>query len=136
MKTKILALTLVLFVAMIISCETTNEKANAVIGDWDVQWVTYPEEGSDPDPNVNLTMNGKMLINKNGKITIHAYGYEGCIFGADTLEHTLNWALQGDTLNLTNDGDQFGIPYIIKDQSDSKMKLQLVEDVFLFLTKR
>ncbi|MFY0627678.1 MAG: lipocalin family protein [Reichenbachiella sp.] len=117
------------------ACQSSKEKTNSVVGEWNVQWITYPEKGAAPDPSINLTMNGKMNIKSDGKITVHAYGYEGCIFGTDTLEHTLNWSLSGDTLNLTNDGDEFGIPYIIKESSSDKMKLQLVEDVFLFLTK-
>ncbi len=122
-------------VLMLNACQNSSEKENGVVGDWKVQWVTYPEKGTDPDPSINLTMNGKMEIKKDGKITVHAYGYKGCIFGADTLVHTLNWSVVGDTLNLTNEGDEFGIPYIIKESSDQKMKLQLVDDVFLFLTK-
>lgn len=118
------------------ACQTTKEKTSTVVGDWDVQWITYPEKDAAPDPTLNLTMNGKMDIAADGKITIHAYGYEGCIFGADTLVHTLNWEVSGDTLNLTNEGDEFGIPYVIKESSEKKMKLQLVEDVFLFLTKK
>lgn len=77
-----------------------------------------------------------MNINGNGKITINAYGYKNCIFGADTLVHTLNWKVESDTLlNLTNDGDKYGIPYTIKSLEANKVKLQLVEDVYLFLTK-
>lgn len=103
-------------------------------GEWKVQWVTTPEEGKTVDPSVNYTMNGAMIF-EDSKLTINAYGYEGCIFGTDTLSHSLNWKIQSDTLNLVNEGDPFGIPYIIKEASSKKIKLQLVEDVFLFLTK-
>ena len=81
-------------------------------------------------------MNGEMNIKANGKITINAYGYKNCIFGADTLIHTLNWEVPSDTvLNLTNDGDKYGIPYAILEMANNKVKLQLVDDVYLFLTK-
>lgn len=118
------------------SRESNSPTEERLIGKWNVQWVTYPEEGEELDASINYTMNGMMNIEKNGKITIHAYGYKGCIFGADTLSHTLNWVVESDTvLNLTNDGDKYGIPYAIKSIQEEKIKLQLVEDVFLFLTK-
>ena len=118
------------------SCTSTPEKTKnqSLVGNWDVQWITYPEEGMEADPTINLTMNGKMYIYQDS-ISVHAYGYEGCIFGADTLMHTLNWSVSGDTLNLINVGDDFGIPYVIKEISTDKVKLQLVEDVFLFLKR-
>lgn len=124
----------------IVACESTKEaKVNAahiIEGDWKVQWVTTPDKDAKGDQTVNYTMNGKMNIEKGGKITISAYGYDGCIFGADTLIHSLNWELKADTiLNLTNEGDKYGIPYYITSASEDKVKLQLVEDVYLFLTK-
>ncbi len=121
--------------AFTFACSTSGEKTNSIVGKWDVQWITYPEEGMEATPGLNLTMNGKMYIEDNGKIAVHAYGYEGCIFGSDTLKHSLNWSVSGDTLNLINEGDDFGIPYVIKEVSQDKVKLQLVEDVFLFLTR-
>lgn len=115
---------------------TKEEISTGLIGDWKVQWVTYPDQNTTIDDGVNYTMNGLMNIRDNGKITINAYGYEGCIFGTDTLIHTLNWEVQSDTiLNLINEGDKYGIPYTIKEYSAQKVKLQLVEDVYLFLTK-
>lgn len=114
--------------------EENSKLTKAVIGSWDVQWITSPDESMSAQ-NVNLTMNGKMYIKGDNQITIEAYGYKDCIFGVDTLIHTLNWEINGDTLNLKNPNDVFGIPYIIKESSDKKIKLQLLEDVFLFLTK-
>lgn len=114
--------------------EESSKLAEAVVGNWDVQWITSPDKGMNTD-SINLTMNGKMLIKDDNQITIEAYGYKGCIFGTDTLIHTLNWEIKGDTLNLKNPNDVFGIPYIIKESGDKKIKLQLLEDVFLFLTK-
>ncbi|MDW3208409.1 MAG: hypothetical protein R8N23_00980 [Reichenbachiella sp.] len=139
---KKIRLTLVLFCALVTinSCESTKEKtaeiSEGLVGDWQVQWVTYPDKNAPANDSINYTMNGEMNIKANGKITINAFGYKNCIFGADTLIHTLNWEVPSDTiLNLTNDGDKYGIPYTILDLSDNKVKLQLVEDVYLFLTK-
>lgn len=117
--------------------ETPRDTALLIVGDWNVQWVTTPT-GSEPEGTpINYTMNGEMKIQADGKVTINAFGYKDCIFGADTLMHTLNWELKNDSvLNLSNEGDKFGIPYNIKQLSEDKAKLQLVEDVYLFLTKK
>lgn len=123
------------FVLVLSSCESGKEKKQSLVGNWDVQWVTYPDKETPMDPSINLTMNGKMDIKPDGKITISAFGYENCIFGKDTLVHSLEWEMLGDTLNVKNKGDEFGMPYKILEASDSKVKLQLVEDVYLFLTK-
>ncbi|WP_109833076.1 hypothetical protein [Reichenbachiella versicolor] len=138
MKTNSIAIILLVFT--IISCQSKKEvtlenlERQDLLGEWNVQWVTKPEKGQSVDPSINYTMNGKMIFNEE-KLTINAYGYEGCIFGSDTLSHSINWKVQGDTLSIVNDGDEFGIPYIIREISNEKVKLQLVEDVFLFLTK-
>ncbi|WP_422361018.1 hypothetical protein [Reichenbachiella sp.] len=139
---KKIRLTLALIVALfsIYSCDSTKEKtaeiAEGLVGDWNVQWVTYPDKTAPANDSINYTMNGEMNIKSDGKITINAFGYKNCIFGADTLVHTLNWEVPSDTLlNLTNDGDKYGIPYTILEVANNKVKLQLVDDVYLFLTK-
>lgn len=131
-----LIITVLAFNACDSSKENTAEVSKNLIGDWKVQWITYPDKNADANDSINYTMNGEMNIKENGKITINAYGYKNCIFGTDTLIHTLNWEVPSDTiLNLTNDGDKYGIPYTIKELTTKKVKLQLVEDVYLFLTK-
>ena len=116
--------------------ESSSEKAKLLVGDWKVQWVTDPASYPDADPATNFTMNGEFLIRENGKITINANGYENCIFSTDTLSHTLNWTLVGDTtLSLTNEGDANGLTYQVMQITDNKVKLQLMDDIYLHLTK-
>lgn len=138
---KIQLTSFVIAACMLLSaCDASKEKtakiSDALVGDWKVQWITYPDKNAPVNDSINYTMNGQMNIKENGKITINAYGYKNCIFGTDTLIHTLNWEIPSDSiLNLSNDGDKYGIPYIIRDLAENKVKLQLVEDVYLFLTK-
>lgn len=129
-----------LLVAIVFGCESGkeggNEKSKLLVGDWQVQWVTDPASYPDADPETNFTMNGQFIIKDNGKITINANGYENCIFSTDTLSHTLNWTLAGDsTLSLTNEGDEHGITYQVKEITSDKVKLQLMDDIYLHLTK-
>ena len=118
------------------ACTSISESEKSLVGDWDVQWVTTPEEGAEAIPGINYTMNGKMLIQNNGKLTIKAFGYDNCIFQRDSTENTLDWRVSGDTLFLKNADDEFeGMPYVIKETATDKIKLQLVEDIYLFLTR-
>lgn len=119
--------------SFLLSC--TNDDKNNLEGQWNVQWVTDPASYPDVDASMNFTMNGKFTFTKSGKLTIDAYGYEGCIFSNDTLSHSLNWKVKNDTLSTFNNKDQHGITYKITEQSPDKIKLQMVEDIFLHLTK-
>ena len=81
-------------------------------------------------------MNGKFEFGQEGNVTISAYGHQGCIFSSDTLVHSLNWDLKNDTiLNLLNENDVHGMTYSVLNLSADKMKLQLMEDIFLDLEK-
>ena len=111
-----------------------NLERQHLLGTWNVQWVTKPDPNQPIPPGINYTMNGKMVFEAE-LLTTSAYGYKGCIFGTDTLNHSLRWVLQGDTLKLYNDGDNFGLPYKIKEVSNNRIQLQLLDDVFLFLSK-
>ena len=140
MKKTHLTVSFLLTILFFYSCDSSKEKLSTIseqlVGDWQVQWVTKPDSQLTTNDSINYTMNGVMNIRDNGKITINAYGYKNCIFGTDTLVHTLNWEVPSDTiLNLTNDGDKYGIPYTIREIAANKIKLQLVDDVYLFLTK-
>lgn len=122
---------------MMNACSTrTERKPNSdVLGDWKAQWVTDPASYPDVDPATNFTMNGKFIFEETGKLTIVAYGYPKCIFSSDTLSHSLNWELKNDTLKLINENDIHGMTYQVKELQADKIKLQLMEDIFLFLTR-
>ena len=130
---KIKLLTGLLALSFLISC-TSNEKSE-LEGKWNVQWVTNPASYPDVDPSTNFTMNGIITFENNGKMTIDAYGYEKCIFSNDTLSHSLNWKVKNDTLSTFNNKDLHGITYKITEQSANKVKLQMMEDIYLHLTR-
>lgn len=119
--------------SIIVSC--SDQKNNELEGEWNVQWVTDPASYPDVDASINFTMNGKFTFEKSGKLTIDAYGYEGCIFSNDTLSHSLNWKVKNDTLSTFNNKDLHGISYKITEQSPNKVKLQMMEDIYLHLTR-
>ena len=134
MRSKIAAqFSLLLILLAIVSC--TPSKEEMLVGDWKVQWVTDPASYPGVDEATNFTMNGEFLVSESGDITINAYGYVDCIFGVDTLSHTQKWKIINDTLSLFNTPGEHGMTYKILEISEEKIKLQQLDDIFLFLTK-
>jgi hypothetical protein len=124
------------FLVLVIFLCTCSKKESIVVGIWNAKWTTDPASYPGVDPSVEFTMNGKFEFGQEGNVTISAYGHQGCIFSSDTLVHSLNWDLKNDTiLNLLNENDVHGMTYSVLNLSADKMKLQLMEDIFLDLEK-
>ncbi|MEM7548076.1 MAG: hypothetical protein AAF363_00270 [Bacteroidota bacterium] len=127
------------FITTLNSCSgpQKEEADRKIIGKWKALWTTdpsgYPENLSETK---KFTMNGEIEFNEDGKITINAYGYEDCIFSSDTMNHTLNWKIQGDTMNFFSGEDPYGIPYQIQKLESNNVELLLMEDIKLSLTKK
>ena len=68
-------------------------------------------------------------------LTITANGFDGCIFQADTLVHTQGWYVSNDTLFLVNEPGSLGMNYQVVSQDASGIKLQLLKDIFVTLSK-
>ncbi len=129
-----------ILLAIFFSCSEDSQEKDAtnvsslMVGSWNAQWKTLPE--SFPEvKDMDFTMNGEFNFIKENTVAIKAYGYPGCIFSSDTLSHSLNWKILNDTLKLLNQGEKQGITYKIKSFEDSKIELQLMEDIFVTLTK-
>ena len=103
-------------------------------GRWDAIWETSPETFGRIDDVEYFTMNGKFIFHGNS-ITIIAHGYQGCVFGVDTVKHSQKWKLQNDTLYLVNKTNTKGIEYFIRSKNDNSIELQLMEDIFITLTR-
>ena len=127
------------FAILMVNCSGKKTEgsysANDIQGIWKAQWVTDPASYPGVDSSIEFTMDGQFEFAETGEVTISAYGHESCIFSSDTLIHSLNWVLENDTLRLVNENDIHGMTYSVLDLSTEKMKLQLMEDIFLNLTK-
>ena len=119
----------------LISCGTGTEKKEGMLGPWSAKWETL--ESSYPDvKNVSsFTMEGVWTFNEDSTVTVEAFGFEGCIFGEDTISHTQRWSMKNDTLNLLNEGNVPGMSYSVLSNQDNKIKLQLMSDIFIYLEK-
>ena len=117
------------------ACSSTHsERPSGWDGEWTATWVTDPASFEGIEGITDYTMPGKVTFD-GSKVNIQAYGFEGCVFSKDTLDHTLTWKVSNDSLILINDEDTPGMVYTIKEKTDSKVSLQLMEDIFLNLEK-
>ena len=125
----------VLLVALTFTfCSEGEQTKKALQGKWKANWTTSKEAFPDVSDEIAMTMEGWIEFN-NDEVTITAYGYPGCIFSADTLEHSQKWAMRNDTLELLNEGDAHGIAYLMEERSDDHIQLVLMGDIFLNLTR-
>ena len=79
-------------------------------------------------------MDGSFVFTKDS-LTVTANGYPDCIFNVDTLAHTQSWYVSSDTLFLVNDPGTPGMTYRVASKSEDRIQLQLMEDIFVTLTK-
>jgi hypothetical protein len=130
---------IVVFISVFIfSCGTSSKdgekKANKLEGDWTAKWSTDPASFGEIEGISDYTMNGKFIFTDQ-KLNIKAYGFEGCVFSTDTLDHNLMWSVSNDSLVLINDDKTPGMVYQIKSMTEDKIELQLLDDIMLTLTK-
>ncbi|MFK7951591.1 MAG: hypothetical protein AB8B73_01995 [Ekhidna sp.] len=129
---------LIPIILILSSCGGTKEKAaynrpDQMVGVWSAKWETPAD--SYPDlTDTEFFMNGEFTFT-NDSLKIENNGFPGCIFNVDTIAHTQSWYVSNDTLFLYNEPDVLGMSYIIKTQSESKIELQLMEDIFVTLSK-
>ncbi|MFT5640133.1 MAG: hypothetical protein ACI9A7_000228 [Cyclobacteriaceae bacterium] len=128
---------LVLLVAIVsYSCGSSSEdkEINNLEGNWTAKWSTDPASFGEIEGISDYTMDGNFIF-ENQMLNIKAYGFEGCVFSTDTLDHNLMWSVSGDSLVLINDDETPGMVYQIKSKTEEKIELQLLDDIMLTLTK-
>ncbi|MEM7297656.1 MAG: hypothetical protein AAF391_05255 [Bacteroidota bacterium] len=112
---------------------TEAERPTEWMGEWKAEWETPPESYPGIE-DMEFYMNGQFTFTDDS-LTVTANGYPGCIFNIDTLSHRQSWKISGDTLFLLNDPELPGMTYQIKSFSENRIQLQLMEDIFVTLSK-
>ncbi|NQZ77591.1 MAG: hypothetical protein HRT61_16035 [Ekhidna sp.] len=124
-------------IIFVIACSTGEEKSEnrpeQWHGVWNAEWETPPEAYPGIE-DMEFYMDGKFTFTSDS-LTKTVYGYPGCIFAIDTLSHTQSWYVSNDTLFLVNDKESPGMTYKIAAQEKGRIRLQLLEDIFVTLTK-
>lgn len=131
------ALVTIIGILLFTACGTGSTESSVPppewLGEWKAEWETLPESYPDIE-DMEFYMNGKFFITEDS-LTVLANGYPGCIFNVDTLSHTQLWRVSNDTLFLQNEPNTPGMTYQIKAFSESRIELQLMDDIFVTLTK-
>lgn len=121
-------LLLSVLVILVLSCCSSSEEEYAAV------WETDPSSFAGVTDVSDFTMNGKFIFDGD-QVNIQAYGFEGCVFSKDTLDHTLKWKISNDSLITYNDEDTPGMVYTIMDTTGNLIHLKLMDDIFLTLEK-
>ena len=130
----------ILLLFLLLGCTSNRENTNSEIdetwvGKWQAEWKTAAEAFPDVTGIDHFSMNGNLTFSSDGSVEIAAFGFPGCIFSSDTLQHQLTWQVRNDTLSLRSEDDPYGIPYNIIELSGEKVELRLMGDITLTLTR-
>jgi hypothetical protein len=129
---------LVILSVSVFACSSpSNEKSanrpSEWYGNWKAEWETPPESYPEVE-DMEFYMDGSFVFTADS-LTVTANGYPDCIFNVDTLSHTQSWYVSNDTLFLVNDPESPGMTYRVASKSEDRIRLQLMEDIFVTLSK-
>ena len=102
-------------------------------GLWKAEWFLNDGKMQNMFSTDQITMNGQVFFNEDKTVEITAYGFEGCVFAADTAKNTLKYEFQDSVLNLTNDEKEVVFSYRVQEKLPDKITLLLMEDIQLTL---
>ncbi|WP_424962738.1 hypothetical protein [Ekhidna sp.] len=133
MKKLILVIFIAAFACSSPSNEKTSNRPSEWHGNWKAEWETPPESYPEVE-DMEFYMDGSFVFTADS-LTVTANGYPDCIFNVDTLSHTQSWYVSNDTLFLVNDPESPGMTYRVASKSEDRIRLQLMEDIFVTLSK-
>ncbi len=133
MKKIIFILSVSLFACNSSPDEKSSNRPTEWVGNWNAEWET-PSESYPGVEDMEFYMTGVFEFSSDS-LTKTVNGYPGCIFAIDTLSHTQSWYVSGDTLFLMNGPESAGMTYVVASKSDDRIRLQLMEDIFVTLSK-
>ena len=112
-----------------------ESEANYFTGTWDAKWYLIDEDMHGMFSESDITMNGKVVVDKDQTMEIIAYGFEGCVFASDTARNKLNFEFQDSVLNLINKEKEVVFSYRVKEKLPEKLTLLLMDDIQLTLSR-
>lgn len=102
---------------------------------WKAEWNTPSDAPSYANiEDMEFYMDGMFAFNGDS-LTVQNNGYPGCIFAVDTLQHTQLWDVSRGALITYNDPSNPGMTYTIISIAEDRVELQLMEDIFVTLSK-
>ena len=115
-------------------CTTEKEQDSSYFeGAWNAEWFLKDKEIHSMFSPEEITMHGQVFFKEDMTVEITAYGFEGCVFAADTATNTLRYEFQDTLLNLVNSDKEVIFSYQVKEKLPDKITLLLMEDIQLTL---
>ena len=125
---------LLLITVLLASCDDTKDYGY-LQGKWNARWeMDQPEELKDLNAS-QFTMDGTWEFHDSKSVTISAFGRVDCILGEDTLIHTQSWYMSNDTILMKNENEAIGLMCKVLEGNDKAVKLQILPDVHIFLSR-
>ena len=119
----------------VMSCSSSEDQYSYLEGKWNARWeMDQPAEMSNLD-KAQFSMDGQWEFHDEETVTIAAYGREGCILGEDTLIHTQQWYMSGDTIHMKSENQIAGLLFKVLEGNESDVKLQVLPDVHVYLSR-
>lgn len=131
-----LVITSVLFFAIFLNgChEYGDQLKNSLSGKWKARWELNNPDLSEIFSPEQMIMDGEVIFEHN-HARIRVFGFEGCAFTSDTSENILSFEKNDSILNLMNSDKQVIFSYVIKEEKNNYLRLLLMDDISLTLTK-
>ena len=115
-------------------CTTEKEQDSSYFeGTWNAEWFLTDKEIHSMFTPEEITMHGQVFFKEDMTVEITAFGFEGCVFAADTATNTLRYEFQDTLLNLVNSEKEVIFSYQVKEKLPDKITLLLLEDIQLTL---
>lgn len=129
-------ITFIIFLAILFNgCHGAGDQLKGSLsGKWSARWELNNPELKDVFKPDQMVMEGEVIFDKD-HARIRAFGFDGCAFTSDTSENVLSYRKNDSSLNLMNSDKQVIFSYVIKDEKDHYLKLLLMDDISLTLTK-
>ncbi|MBR9999914.1 MAG: hypothetical protein KFF73_13135 [Cyclobacteriaceae bacterium] len=108
--------------------------ADPISGKWKARWELMNPVMHDFFQDEQRIMDGEVFFYMN-QAKIRAFGFEGCAFKTDTSENILHFKKENGMLKLIDSDDDVIFSYLIANESDDLLKLLLMEDISLTLTR-
>ncbi len=131
-----LVITFIIFLTFLLDgCHENGEQLkNSLSGKWRARWELNNPELNNVFKPEQMIMEGEVIFDEN-QARIRAFGFDGCAFTSDTSENVLSYKKNDSILNLMNSDEQVIFSYVIKDEKYRYLKLLLMDDISLTLTK-
>lgn len=104
-----------------------------LVGKWKARWTLSVPPGEDIS---RYSADGMMHFYEDGTGEIIVYGRKDSVLATETAINSVLWTMENDTLHIVSKGEKTGIKYTITEKKEDFLRLVLVDDILLVLTRQ